>query len=169
MNSEERDIQLDRMRFTKNTAASRFAILAIVFDVLFFICLYESDVQHQVGDFYYKARIGASIICNLLFMLITFLCSEGVKNYKTTYAYVLLGLGVLQIVRIFLTPTIAHGTDFTVGEMTKKVMETPQYIREVIYLALSAASCFLAGVIGISKARKLEKHIASLPDADVKA
>jgi len=48
-------------------------------------------------------------------------------------------------------------------------METPQYIREVIYLALSGASCFLAGIIGISKAKKLEKHIASLPDAEVKA
>ena len=169
MNSEERDIQLDRMRFTKNTTASRFALLAIVFDVLFFICLYESDVNHQVGDFYYKARIGASIILNLLFMLITFLCSEGVKNYKTNYAYVLLGLGVLQIVRIFLTPTIAHGTDYTVGEMTKQVMETPQYVREVLYLALSALSCFLAGVTGILKAKKLEKHIASLPDPEVKA
>ena len=37
-------VKLDRMRYTKNTASSRLAILAIVFDVLFFISLYKSDV-----------------------------------------------------------------------------------------------------------------------------
>ena len=40
----EENIKLDRMRYTKNTTSSRLAILAIVFDVLFFISLYKSDV-----------------------------------------------------------------------------------------------------------------------------
>ncbi|MBO4635713.1 MAG: hypothetical protein J5685_01065, partial [Clostridiales bacterium] len=40
----------------------------IVFDVLYFLNIYKSDVNHNVGDFYYQIRIGGSIILNLLFM-----------------------------------------------------------------------------------------------------
>ena len=45
--SEDRYTVLDRMRFTKNTTSSRLAILAIVFDVLFFISIYKSDVDNH--------------------------------------------------------------------------------------------------------------------------
>ena len=41
--NDEKTIQLDRMRFTKNTMSSNLALLAILFDVLFFISIYESD------------------------------------------------------------------------------------------------------------------------------
>ena len=56
----EENTRLDRMRYTKNTTSSRLAILAIIFDVLFFISLYKSDV----GSYYYTILIGASIIYN---------------------------------------------------------------------------------------------------------
>ncbi len=60
--NDDRSVQLDRMRYTKNTASSRLALLAIVFDVLFFISIYKSDV----GTYYYTATIGGSIIYNLV-------------------------------------------------------------------------------------------------------
>ena len=37
--NEENTIRLDRMRYTKNTASSRLALLAILFDVLFFVSI----------------------------------------------------------------------------------------------------------------------------------
>ena len=76
--NDDRSVQLDRMRYTKNTASSRLALLAIVFDVLFFISIYKSDV----GAYYYTMTIGGSIIYNLIFLLAAFLCSEGVKKYQ---------------------------------------------------------------------------------------
>ena len=97
--NEEVYIRKDRMRFTKNTLASTLAIVAIVFDVLYFLNIYKSDVNHNVGNFYYQIRIGGSIILNLLFMLAAFLSSEGIKNYKVSYGYVLGVLGVIQLVR----------------------------------------------------------------------
>ena len=106
--NEEEFIRKDRLRFTKNTLASTFAIIAIVFDVLYFLNIYNSDVHRSVGNFYYQIRIGASIILNLLFMLAAFLSSEGIKNYKVSYGYVLGVLGVIQIVRIFILPMQAH-------------------------------------------------------------
>ena len=68
---EQKQIRLDRMRYTKNTRSSRLALLAIVFDVLYFVSIYSSDV----GSWYYSLLIGASIVYNLLFMLMAFLSS----------------------------------------------------------------------------------------------
>ena len=37
--NDEKTIQLDRMRFTKNTTSANLALLAILFNVLFFISI----------------------------------------------------------------------------------------------------------------------------------
>ena len=85
----DRDLKLDRMRYVKNTVSSRLCYLAILLNVLFFISIYKSDV----GSWYYQILVGGSIVYNLLFMLMVFLASEGVKNYKTSYSWLMLGLG----------------------------------------------------------------------------
>jgi len=56
--NDERTTRLDRMRFTKNTLSSNLALLAIIFDVCFFISIYESDV----GSWYYTILVGGSIL-----------------------------------------------------------------------------------------------------------
>ena len=104
----------------------------------------------------------ASIVYNLVFMLAAFLASEGVKNYKREYCYVLIVIGILQIVRIFILPAQAAATEVTIGGVTNKVMEASQHIRVVIYLLLSAAGCLAGGVIGFIRCRELETHMAEL-------
>ena len=63
--NDEKTIRLDRMRYTKNTLASTLAIVSILFDVFFFISIYESNV----ASWYYNILIGASILYNLIFLL----------------------------------------------------------------------------------------------------
>ena len=150
----EENVRLDRMRFTKNTTSSRLAYLAILFDVLFFVSVYKSDV----GTYYYTILIGASIIYNLVFLLATFLASEGVKSYNRNYSWLLLALGVGQIVRIFILPMHAHAA--TVNEA--QVMGDGQFIRLVIYLICSAACLIASGVINWQKSKALAAHVASL-------
>ena len=152
--TEDRTTQLDRMRYTKNTASSRLALLAIVFDVLFFISIYKSDV----GTYYYTILIGASIIYNLVFLLATFLCSEGVKNYKPNYSWAMICLGVVQILRIFILPMDAHRT--VLNGVT--VMGDAQFIRVVIYLVASAVCLFAGAVINLKKSQALANYTASL-------
>ena len=149
--------RLDRMRYTKNTTSSRLALLAIVCNVLFFISLYKSDV----GTYYYTILIGASIIYNLVFMLATFLASEGVKNYQKGYTWLLLALGCGQIIRIFIYPVQAHSA--VVGG--QQVMGDGQFIRMIVYLALSAACLFAAAAVNWRKSRALTAHIASVEAA----
>ena len=152
--TEDRTIELDRMRYTKNTASSRLALLAIVFDVIYFISIYKSDV----GTYYYTIMIGASIVYNLVFLLATFLCSEGVKSYTTSYSWSMIVLGVIQVARIFILPMDAHRT--LVNEAP--VMGNGQFTRCVIYLACSALCLCAGAVINLNKSRALSAHLATL-------
>jgi len=156
--NEENTIRLDRMRYTKNTFSSGFALLAILFDVMFFISIYESDV----GSWYYNILVGASILYNLIFMLAAFLSSEGVKNYKISYSYVMIVLGVIQLARIFIYPMKAHGAVVTIQEQSVAVMSDGQFVRLCLYLALSAACLFIGAVAGIIRSRALSAHLATL-------
>ena len=101
---DEKVIARDRMRFIRNSRSAVLCYFGILFDVFYFVNLYQSDV----GTYYYNFNIGLSVIYNLLFLLIVFLCSEGVKNYVTSYSYALIVAGVMQFVRITQIPMKAH-------------------------------------------------------------
>ena len=154
----EQEIRLDRMRYVKNTASSRLCYLAILLNVFYFVSIYKSDV----GSWYYQILIGASIVYNLLFMLMAFLSSEGVKNYQASYSKLLYGLGAGQIARIFILPLQAHQALVKIGGAEVPVMGNAQFIRVIIYLAGSAACLLAAGVINQSKCTALAGHLKTL-------
>ena len=156
--TDDREIKLDRMRYVKNTESSRLCYLAILLDVLYFVSIYKSDV----GSWYYQILIGASIVYNLLFLLMAFLASESVKNYQQNYSWLLYGLGAGQILRIFILPLQAHQAVVKVGGTDTVVMQTPQFIRVVIYLVGSAACLLISAFINQRKCALLNNHLKTL-------
>ena len=150
-------IKLDRMRYVKDNMPSNFAILAIVFDVLYFVLIYKIN-----NEFFYNFLIGVSIIVNLLFMLFGFWSSIEVKNYHGKFGYFMIALGVVQIIRIFIYPVKAHNARVIIQEKAVTVMENPQFIRCVAYLLLSAACLIVGAVIGMSRSKALKAHLATL-------
>ena len=156
--NDEKTVRLDRMRYTKNSMASGLALLSILFDVIFFISIYESNV----GSWYYNILMGASILYNLIFLLAAFLCSEGIKNYKIGYAYVMIALGLGQLARIFIYPVKAHAATVTIQEQAVTVMETAQFTRCVAYLVLAAGCLFVGAYVGITRSRQLKAHLEAL-------
>ena len=155
---DPKQVRLDRMRYAKNALSSRLTYLAILFNVLYFVSIYESDV----GSWYYSISIGASIVYNLVFMLMTFLASEGVKNYKMGYSVLLIVAGAMQVGRIFYLPMQAYAATVTISKVKYPVMEMPQLIWVIICLSLSAAACLAAGLIGVYRSRTLSAYNASL-------
>ena len=155
MNQEELLIKKDRMRFIKNKLPANLALLAILFDVFYFVSIYQSDVR----DYYYTIMIGASILYNLVFMLACFLSSEGIKNYKLGYAWLLAGLGIGQIVRIFVLPAQAHATEL---KKVGRVMADGQYTFVVVCLVVSAVCCLAAALIGVYRSVVLKQYQATL-------
>lgn len=156
--SNENMIKRDRLRFTKNKLSANLTLLAIVLNALYFVSIYKTDV----GDYYYKLIIGISVVYNLLFMLTAFLSSEGVKVYKAGYSYVLMGLGLGQIIRIFIIPFNAKNATLVVNGVETTAMSNGQFIRLCVYLIVSAALCIFAGLINLSKTRTLASRQAEI-------
>lgn len=157
--NKEALIKKDRLRFTKNKMSSTLIILAIVVNALYFVSIYRTDV----GTYYYNITIGASVLYNLIFMLVAFLTSEGVKNYKMSYSYVSIVLGILQIARIFYLPAEAHNTpNPMVGFEDEMVMSGEQFTYVTVCLCLSAVLLVCAGIVGIMKTTTLNNYKAEL-------
>ncbi len=151
-------IKKDRLRFTRNRLSANLTLLAIVFNAIYFVSIYTSDV----GNYYYRIIIGASVVYNLLFMLVAFLASEGVKGYKMMYAYALLVLGAGQIIRIFILPTDARNATVQLEMHEQIVMGNAQFIWVCALLIASAVFCIIAGIVGIIKTSTLVSYQAEL-------
>lgn len=147
-------IKKDRLRYTTNKFSAKMTYLGILFNVLYFVKIYQLDV----GSFYYSITIGLSVLCNLIFLLVAFLSSEGVKNYKISYAYTLILLSAIQIARMFGIPRMAHSSIVEVSGEQFAAMEDKHYLLVIIFLALSAVSCLIAGVNGVIKTHVLTKY-----------
>lgn len=149
-------IKRDRMRFTKNSLSSSLALLALVFNVFYFVSLYRINYSY-----YYTWKIGLSILFNLVFMLIVFLSSEGVKNYKLSYSVILIVVGAAQLLRITYIPQTAHG--MLIGDGVT-AMTDAQFIRAVVFLCVSAALLILSGIVGVIRSRMLHDYKKTLTE-----
>ena len=158
MTQDVNTIKTDRMRYTKDKFSADLILAAIVLDALYFVSIYQSDVS----NWYYNWVIGASIIFNLLFLLIAFLASEGVKSRKTGFTVPLLVLGVMQIVRIFYLPAKAHAAVVNIAGVETQVMGDGQYTYTVVCLALSAVCCIVAAVTSHLNNKRLAEHMKTV-------
>lgn len=151
-------IKKDRLRYSKNKLSSNLTLLAIILNAMYFVSIYKSDV----GSYYYTYMIGISIVYNLLFMLVAFLSSEGVKSYKLGYSFVLMAIGAGQLLRITIIPMGAKDATITLGEETRVVMLDKQFYYVVACLLASAALCIIAGIVGVIKTKTLTSYLEEL-------
>lgn len=151
-------IKLDRMRYTKDTLSANLILLAIVLDALYFVKLYQQDIS----DYYYKWWIGASVIYNLVFMLVAFLCSESVKSRRTNMTGLLVVLAVMQFIRIGQIPARIKDAVIVIGETSTDVISSGNYTFLIAMLIISGICLALAAVTSLLNARRLEKYMKSL-------
>ena len=151
-------IKRDRMRYTKDGLSSGLVLLAIVFNVLYFVSIYQTDI----GLYYYNWVIGASVVYNLLFLLIAFLASQGVKSRKDGYGLTLTVIGLMQIVRIFYLPANARATIIELGTESVEAMSAGQHTYVVVCLIASAVCCVAAAVISYINNKHLAQHMREI-------
>ena len=156
--NEDRFIQRDRMRFIRNSLSANLCYLGILFNVFYSVNLYQSDV----GTYYYQIFIGASIVYNLLFLLIVFLASEAVKNYVLSYSYLLAAIGAMQVVRIFYIPMRAHAAMTAVNGVDVPVMGDGQFYLQAAFLLISAACLLVSAAVNFKKCQELAEHMKAL-------
>ena len=156
--NDDRFIQRDRMRFIRNSTSANLCYLGILFNVFYFVNLYQSDV----GTYYYQIFIGASIVYNLLFLLVVFLASEAVKNYVKSYSYLLAAIGAMQVVRVFYIPMNAHAAMTAVNGVDVPVMGDGQFYLLTAFLLISAACLLVSAAVNFKKCQELSEHMKTL-------
>ena len=152
---DAKTIKKDRLRYTKNKLSANLVYLGILFDVLYFVSIYSSDVD----TYYYNITIGMSVLYNLVFLLCAFLSSEGVKNYKLGYSYLIMAVGIMQFVRIIGIPAKAHSAVTMVDGVETLVMGNGQFTYVVVCLIISGVACILSGLNGVYKTTVLTNYM----------
>ncbi len=148
-------VKLDRMLYVKDKVPSRCAYIGIALDVLYFVLIYQIN-----NEYFYTALVGLSVIVNLLFMLFGFLCSEEVKNYHSKYGYLMIFLGIVEIVRIFIYPMTAHSTLASSDgvDLTTMVMSDSKFVWCIIFLVGAAVAMIAGGLISIKNTKTLNAY-----------
>ena len=166
----------DIMRYKTNKLASTLAVLAIAFNCLYFCLLYS--FRHT---FFGSWRLGVSVILTLVTLLMTFLCSEGIKGYNKKFAIPLLVLAAVQIIRMFGLPMEALKFDTNAGVAGTLTSEaalnmryfgidltsSAAYTIMLIWLAASAACLVASAVIGYLNSVRLENFNKKIESGEV--
>lgn len=149
----------DILKYKTNKLASTLALVGIAFSALYFCLLYA--LQSTSQEYFTSTwKIGFSVILTLFSLLITFLASEGIKNYKKKFCIVLVVLAVVQIIRMFGLPLEALKDDgsLTNGYFFTSITPAAAYAIAVVWLALSAGALVASAIIGYINCVRLESH-----------
>lgn len=162
----------DILRYRKNKTAANLALLAIAFNCLYFMFMYKQvcgniKAQFVDGTPVYTYITGASVIINLIVLLVTFLSSERLKGYDKRFSFVVWALAAVQIVRIFIYPVTTYNTPYQSGMSENYIFEIGTLILFIVCLAGSAACLVASGVVGYIRAVKLEKFVKEVDEGKI--
>lgn len=157
-------LQDDVLRYRKNKMPANLALLALVFNILYFTLLYTIHTTQM-----YTLLVGVSVIINLLVLLFGFYASEGIKAYNKKICVMLLVLAAVQIIRIFIYPLQGLSDKWMQGNAYFGIIMTTASngTMLIIYLAASAG-CFIASaVLGYINCNKLEAHLKKVESGEL--
>ena len=166
-------IHSDIMRYKTNKLPASLALLGIVFNCLYFCLLYGFKTS-----FFSMWKIGISVVLTLVFLLITFLASEGIKAYNKKFTIVLLVLAAVQIIRMFGLPLeallydggLAADEVHALGDLRYfgiDLSSGASYTLLVIWLAASAACLLASAIIGYINCTKLDNFQKKIDNGEV--
>ena len=157
------ELHSDIMRYKTNTASFWLCILAIVCNVAMFLIIYKTTNCTP------NVQLGIDLLINVLVLLAAFLIAERTKAYNKNGAYGAIGLGVVEILRIFWIPLFY----FTKYMEYLKVEDKGSYTGIIgldpngftwccILLTAAGVSLIFAGIICLAKGKRLQDHLKNL-------
>ena len=175
------EIKTDIMRYRPNGASFWLCMLAIVLNVSMFLIIYTTKACTTDWE------LGIDLLVNVIFMLAAFLTAEKTKAYNKSAGYVAMGLGAIQILRIFWIPlkyfTMWKNWKVEVEALTQQLLsegktadqiapllpkvaglESSQFTWCVVLFVACCVALVVAGIIAILKSNKLKAHLAKLEE-----
>jgi len=141
----------ERLHYQRNNFSYWFCLLAILFDVLY-MCGVIAPLQ-IVPDI----NIGLDVVFNILFLLFVFLGSEKLKTYNKNWGYYIIGIAIVQIIRIFYIPNLFFFTEEIDGVIVVAAnsLTATEYSLVVGYLIASSVCLIVAAVVSMIKTSHL--------------
>jgi hypothetical protein len=132
----------NRMQYQTDKLSSTLCILSIIANIVFFVGIYTN---RSVDPDWVT---GADVLINIVFMMIVFLSSEKMKLYTKKWNFYVMGLGAVQVLRVFWLPSHYKALEMLIGG---------RYLLAVISLLTSAALLFAAGLNSTYNIKLLSK------------
>ncbi|HWQ57674.1 MAG TPA: hypothetical protein VN540_01550 [Clostridia bacterium] len=131
-----------RMKYQKDKRSSALCVLAIAFNIYYFVAVFRSDAIAP------DLVLGADVIVNIVFMMVAFLAGEKLKAYEPRWGWAVLAMGIAEIARVLVVP--AH-------YRALGVMSDALYYQAAGALALAGLSLMAAGVNALVNRRLLDR------------
>lgn len=144
------------LRYKNNSLSFWMSMLAIIFQCIAFVFTYKC--LGWTPEF----PTGLDIIINIIFLLFVFLASEKLKTYNINWGYIIIGIGLVNLIRIFTYVIPTHYVMDTVSNTMILNIDNFSYILSIVSYVLVAIFCTIAGLVTIYKGRILKEFLASL-------
>lgn len=152
---KNKELNPEILRYRNNKFSFNACILAIVFQCIAFIFVYKSLFINAA--FY----TGVDIIINILFLLFVFLASEKVKTYSVKWGYIIIFIGLINLIRIYTYIFSPFSGENIVG-----TVENSNVIISVISYCLVAVSLTFGGIVAIIRGKKLNEFMKLLKEGE---
>lgn len=144
------------LRYKNNSLSFWMSMLAIIFQCIAFVFTYKC--LGWTPEF----STGLDIIINIIFLLFVFLASEKLKTYNVRWGYIIIGIGLVNLIRIFtyLIPT-HYVLDSATNNMILNI-DNFSFILSIVSYVLVAVFCTIGGIVTIKRGKILNEFLATL-------
>lgn len=167
---EERNVQIDMLRYRNNTFSTSLGYIALLAQIVAFCFVYsclQVNSEHHVTLFgidHAGLWCGVDIFVNIAMLLFLFLTISRMKVYDRNWGIASICFGVIEIIRLFLYPLALYSANTE----TITSMPTWIFIIEVVCYIACGALLIIAGIVTIILSNILNKYLESLKTAEVK-
>lgn len=171
---EERNIQIDMLRYRNNSFSTSLGYIALLAQIVAFCFIYSCigvSMDHNVTLFginHSGLWCGIDIFVNIAMLLFLFLAISRMKVYDKTWGIVSICLGVLQIIRLFLYPFALYTSVPTAATETTVVMPGWIFSIQVVCYILCGVLLIASGVVTVILSKILNDYLTSIKASEVK-
>ncbi len=157
------ELHSDIMRYKNNSLSFWLCIFAIILNVAMFLIIYKCVNCTP------NVQLGIDLLINIIFMLTVFLISEKTKTYDKKGGYYAVGLGVLEVLRIFWIPLFYYLKFVEYSKLADKGsytgiigLDTASFMSCVILMVAAGLCLISAGIVCLLEERRLKEHLQNL-------
>lgn len=152
-------IHLEMLRYRPNKTSYMLGLLAAVFLAVGFCSFYSGTELNKIAGFNLFGSsmpgpwLGVDIVINILMLLFMLFSAMRMKDYSVQMGGVSIGLGVFQIIRIFLLPLSLT----TIGCMSGVI-----FTLLTVFYTISGVCSIFAGILAIKLGHSLIAYLKTV-------